>query len=222
MWWGTAVQRRLSTKAIKREGCVPWSLLSLCQLHVIHPQRERSEEYIALSLFPVEHCGLGQGIMFCEACRAVCVCVGEWLYLLCFIQGNVKDFQLWVISKKDNVPYPLIGQWVESAAVVHSRPSVCHSNCWDPPREYKGQFPRLSLSLSQVMSFPSVSRWVMCYRHCLSGAKAGTLLLRLWTDRSPCRWNSSRRTSIASSSSSLVPQTRCPYLRVSFIPGFLI
>ncbi|XP_029696364.1 rho GTPase-activating protein 20-like isoform X1 [Takifugu rubripes] len=23
--------------------------------------------------------------------------------------GNVKDFQLWVISKKDNVPYPLIG-----------------------------------------------------------------------------------------------------------------
>lgn len=152
----------------------------------------------------------------------VCVCVGEWLYLLCFIQGNVKDFQLWVISKKDNVPYPLIGQWVESAAVVHSRPSVCHSNCSDPPREYKGQFPHLSLSLSQVMSFPSVSRWVMCYRHCLSGAKAGTLLLRLWTDRSPCRWNSSRRTSIASSSSSLVPQTRCPYLRVSFIPGFLI
>uniref|UniRef100_H3C3Q9 Ras-associating domain-containing protein n=1 Tax=Tetraodon nigroviridis TaxID=99883 RepID=H3C3Q9_TETNG len=25
------------------------------------------------------------------------------------IIGNVKDFQLWVISKKDNVPYPLIG-----------------------------------------------------------------------------------------------------------------
>lgn len=29
---------------------------------------------------------------------------------VCFIQGNVNDFQLWVISKKDNVPYPLIGQ----------------------------------------------------------------------------------------------------------------
>lgn len=37
----------------------------------------------------------------------VCVCV---MIFVCFIQGNVKDFQLWVISKKDNVPYPLMGQ----------------------------------------------------------------------------------------------------------------
>lgn len=29
---------------------------------------------------------------------------------LCFTQGNVKDFQLWVISRRDNVPYPLIGE----------------------------------------------------------------------------------------------------------------
>lgn len=29
---------------------------------------------------------------------------------LCFTQGNVKDFQLWVVSRRDNVPYPLIGE----------------------------------------------------------------------------------------------------------------
>lgn len=30
-------------------------------------------------------------------------------------QGNVKDYQLWVISKRENAPYPLIGQWVSSS-----------------------------------------------------------------------------------------------------------
>lgn len=34
------------------------------------------------------------------------VCVDR----LCFTQGNVKDFQLWVVSRRDNVPYPLIGE----------------------------------------------------------------------------------------------------------------
>lgn len=28
------------------------------------------------------------------------------------IQGSVKDFQLWVSSRKDNAPYPLIGEFV--------------------------------------------------------------------------------------------------------------
>lgn len=29
---------------------------------------------------------------------------------LLFLQGNVKDYQLWVSSKRDNAPYPLIGK----------------------------------------------------------------------------------------------------------------
>lgn len=222
MWWGTAVQRRLSTKAIKREGCVPWSLLSLCQLHVIHPQRERSEEYIALSLFPVEHCGLGQGIMFCEACRAVCVCVWVTIFVMLH-SGECERFPAVGDFQEGQRPLPF-NRSVSGERCCRSFPSECMpQQLFGPPQGVQRPVPPpLSLSLSQVMSFPSVSRWVMCYRHCLSGAKAGTLLLRLWTDRSPCRWNSSRRTSIASSSSSLVPQTRRPYLRVSFIPGFLI
>ena len=33
------------------------------------------------------------------------------LFAVCFCsaQGNVKEYQLWVISKRDNTPYPLIG-----------------------------------------------------------------------------------------------------------------
>lgn len=33
-------------------------------------------------------------------------------FSVCLSQGNVKDYQLWVISKRENGPYPLIGQWV--------------------------------------------------------------------------------------------------------------
>lgn len=29
---------------------------------------------------------------------------------LLYLQGNVKDYQLWVSSKRDNAPYPLIGK----------------------------------------------------------------------------------------------------------------
>lgn len=64
------------------------------------------------SFVPVEQWDLGRGIVFSKACRAVCVTI-----FVCFVQGNVKDFQLWVISKKDNVPYPLIGQFEENAAL---------------------------------------------------------------------------------------------------------
>lgn len=78
----------------------------------------------------------------------------------------------------------------------------------------------VSSRLSQVMSFPSVSRWVMWYRRCLRDVKEGTRLHRLWTDRSPCRWNSYRCTSSANSSWSLVPQTHSPYLPVSSFAGF--
>lgn len=56
------------------------------------------------SFVPLEQCG------FDKAFRAVCVNIS-----VCFVQGNVKDFQLWVISKKDNIPYPLIGQWGKGA-----------------------------------------------------------------------------------------------------------
>lgn len=65
------------------------------------------------SFVPLEQCGLGRGIMLDKAFRALCVNIS-----VCFIQGNVNDFQLWVISKKDNVPYPLIGQWGERGGFV--------------------------------------------------------------------------------------------------------
>ncbi|KAK5847517.1 hypothetical protein PBY51_016637 [Eleginops maclovinus] len=41
------------------------------------------------------------------------------------IIGNVKDFQLWVISKRDNAPYPLIGhEFPFSIQMSHVRPGV--------------------------------------------------------------------------------------------------
>lgn len=41
------------------------------------------------------------------------------------IIGNVKDFQLWVISKRDNAPYPLIGHECPfSIQMSHVRPST--------------------------------------------------------------------------------------------------
>ncbi|XP_044044094.1 rho GTPase-activating protein 20-like [Siniperca chuatsi] len=41
------------------------------------------------------------------------------------IIGNVKDFQLWVISKRDNTPYPLIGhEFPFSIQMSHVRPTM--------------------------------------------------------------------------------------------------
>lgn len=219
MWWGTAVQPYLSPNGIKREDRVPWSLLSLCQLHVIQPQHVRSEEHVALSLFPVDQCGLGRGIVSCEARRAVCVCVWVTIFV--------------VLHSGECERFPAVGDFQEGQRPLSFNRSVSGESCC---RSFRSEHMPQQLfgppgsaivsppppSLSQVMSFPSVSRWVMWYRHCLSEVKAGTLRLRLWTGRWPCRWNSSRPTSIASSSWSLVPQTRRPYLQVRFISGLLI
>lgn len=65
---------------------------------------------------------------------------------VCFVQGNVKDFQLWVISKKDNVPYPLIGQCEENAALRSIPIEECTQQqpFAPPPRQYYCRFPSLS------------------------------------------------------------------------------
>ncbi|XP_028998891.1 rho GTPase-activating protein 20-like isoform X2 [Betta splendens] len=48
------------------------------------------------------------------------------------IIGNVKDFQLWVISKRDNTPYPLIGhEFPFSIQMSHMRPSASQGGCRD-------------------------------------------------------------------------------------------
>lgn len=72
------------------------------------------EEYFALLRLPE---------VFLSQCSAEhCGWFGIWdiFYILVkpdfvWFQGNLKDFQLWVISKRDNVPYPLIGQWDKSS-----------------------------------------------------------------------------------------------------------
>ena len=43
-----------------------------------------------------------------------------------FLQGNVKDYQLWVSSKRDNAPYPLIGKITGSA--LHTLPQQKRSH----------------------------------------------------------------------------------------------
>lgn len=50
------------------------------------------------------------------------------------IIGNVKEFQLWVISKRDNAPYPLIGhEFPFSIQMSHARQSRdSSSTSWDP------------------------------------------------------------------------------------------
>lgn len=50
------------------------------------------------------------------------------------IIGNVKEFQLWVISKRDNAPYPLIGhEFPFSIQMSHARQSRdSGSTSWDP------------------------------------------------------------------------------------------
>ncbi|XP_047211521.1 rho GTPase-activating protein 20-like isoform X2 [Girardinichthys multiradiatus] len=55
------------------------------------------------------------------------------------IIGNVKDFQLWVISKRDNTPYPLIGhEYPFSIQMSHVRNSAVHGGGRDvaaPPAD---------------------------------------------------------------------------------------
>lgn len=67
----------------------------------INTQHVKTEEYSALSKLSKIYLFLFSGVM--QSCACVCVCVFS-------TQGHVKGFQLWVISKRDNVPYPLIGQ----------------------------------------------------------------------------------------------------------------
>ncbi|XP_037829906.1 rho GTPase-activating protein 20 [Kryptolebias marmoratus] len=51
------------------------------------------------------------------------------------IIGNVKDFQLWVISKRDNTPYPLIGhEFPFSIQMSHAR-SPARRDAASPPAE---------------------------------------------------------------------------------------
>lgn len=48
------------------------------------------------------------------------------------IIGNVKDYQLWVISKRDNTPYPLIGhEYPFSIQMSHVRPTSSHGGSGD-------------------------------------------------------------------------------------------
>lgn len=121
----------------EKEGCVHCSPTSLfvqvaCDVNTRHVKIE--EEYFALSqllktywsLLSAQQCGWYgfQDILFSEAMQSYVSCFSDHL-CLCFTQGNVKDFQLWVISKRDNVPYPLIGQWVKCRPVWENITRSC-------------------------------------------------------------------------------------------------
>lgn len=72
-------------------------------------------------MYPFLLPAVGSVMVFEASCslRLWRVCVlFLWLSSSLFTQGNVKDFQLWVISKRDNAPYPLIGQWAPARLVL--------------------------------------------------------------------------------------------------------
>ncbi|XP_012695942.1 rho GTPase-activating protein 20 isoform X2 [Clupea harengus] len=67
------------------------------------------------------------------------------------IVGNVKDYQLWVSSKRDNAPYPLIGhEFPFSIQMSHLRPP---SACLDDPKDANAPAEtQVELFLDQLQS----------------------------------------------------------------------
>lgn len=79
-----------------------------CDVNTQHVTTER--EYFSLShLHLLSREQDAWFLRFSEFSQSFVSSFSDYL-CLCFAQGNVKDFQLWVISKRDNAPYPLIGQ----------------------------------------------------------------------------------------------------------------
>lgn len=65
----------------------------------------------------------------------------------------MKEYQLWVISKKDNVPYPLIGQWFLSQCAPATVGPARENYCQPPPKflSLSGhEFP-FSIQMSHVI-----------------------------------------------------------------------
>lgn len=87
--------------------------------------------------------------------------------LLLFLQGNVKDYQLWVSSKRDNAPYPLIGKITVGEPHTLPQPKSLSGFCltfMGENTEFRHDF-MAAFSLRGLMPGP-----YCFFAHCISGA----------------------------------------------------